>query len=332
MKKYYFIILLAYLTVSIPAFSQGIDSTQIGKEYPYHLPILGAKAYQKGYKLPLPLGVMANYIYTKQNIVLENFEMFVQRPGEAVPTDAEFHDLSEFIVFGPSDVTVNTFNFRADAWVLPFLSVGGYFGKYRGKTNVTLVEPIAISSATENEGQYWGFNLLAVAPLGFINVAADYSWSWSENNLLNKPVLVNVAGIRFIKNIPLKKPDMFIGLWAGAQFQFLDAKTEGKIALNEALDSDGNLQGDLDEWYNGLKDWQKELYGDDIYDGITNFTNATIHYKFDKRLERNWNFVLGGQWQINRRLQFRSEFGTIKNKTQVMASLNYRFGIKRKTQ
>ena len=172
--KILLIIILCVTSVSF-VYSQGVDSTQIGKEYPYHLPILGGKAYKKGYKLPLPLGVMVNYIYTKQNIVLENFEMYVQRPGEASPTDADYYDLSEFIVFGPSDVTVNTFNFRGDAWILPFLSVGGYFGKYRGKTNVSLVEPIAISSATENEGQYWGFNLLAVAPLGPINVAADYS-------------------------------------------------------------------------------------------------------------------------------------------------------------
>ena len=124
---------------------------------------------------------------------------------------------------------------------------------------------------------------------------------------------------------------MFIGVWGGVQFQLLDAKTEGKIALSDALDTDGSFQSDLDGWYNGLSDGQKDLYGDDIYDGITNFTGSTIHYKFDKRLERNWNFVFGGQWQINRRFQFRTELGFIKNKSQFMGSLNYRFGVKRKS-
>lgn len=310
--------------------SQGFDSTQIGKEYPYHLPILGGKAYKKGYKLPLPIGVMANYIYTNQSIVLENFEMFVQRPGTGVPADGDFYDLSEFIVFGPSDVEINTINFRGDVWLLPFFSVGGYYGMYEGQTTVVLEEPLPIKSTTENRGAYWGFNMLAVAPVGPINIAADFSWSWSQNNLLNKPVLVNVAGLRCIKNIPLKKKDMFIGVWAGAQFQFLDAKTEGKIALQDALNPGDNFQQDLDDWYNGLEDWQKAIYGDNIYEGVQELTESTIHYKFDKRLERNWNFVFGGQWQINRRVQFRTELGFIKNKQQVMASLNYRFGIKRK--
>lgn len=311
-------------------FAQGVDSTQVGKEYPYHLPILGAKAYKKGYKLPLPVGVMANYIFTKQNIILENFEMFVQNPGEGIPGDDEYHDLSSIIQFGKSTVSVNTFNVRADAWILPFFSVGGYYGRFRSVTNIGLVKPLKINAQSEAEGKYWGFNMLAVAPLGPINIAADYSWSWTTNELLNKPVLVNVAGIRVIKNFPVKnKKDMFFGVWAGAQFQFLDARTDGKVPLSDVLDPGGNIQNDLDTWYNELTDVQKEIYGDDIYNGLNDFVNATIHYKFDKRLEYNWNMVAGGQWQINRRVQFRAEAGFVRSKQQYMASLNYRFGFKK---
>lgn len=322
--------LLIIICMSHGLFAQGFDSTQIGKEYPYHLPILGGKAYKKGYKLPLPLGVMANYIYTKQNIILENFEMFVQNPGEASPLDEDFIDLSSIIQFGKSTVEVNTFNFRADAWILPFFSVGGYYGRFRSITNVALVKPVEVVANSEAEGKYWGFNLLAVAPLGPINVSADYSWSWTTNELLNKPVLVNVAGLRAIKNFEVKnKKDMFFGLWVGAQFQFLDAKTDGAVPLADVIDTDGSLQSDLDQWYNDLSDAEKALYGDELYNGLNDFVNATIHYRFDKRLEYNWNMVAGGQWQINRRVQFRAEAGFIRSKQQYMASLNYRFGMRR---
>lgn len=325
------LLLLCIFQASIFSFSQGVDSTQIGKEYPYHLPILGAKAYSKGYKLPLPIGVMLNYIYNKQNIILENFEMFVQKPGVADPTDEDFIDLSEVIQFGQSQVSINTFNVRGDVWLLPFFSVGGYYGRFRSLTTVRLTKPLPIVAESKAEGKYWGFNLLAVAPVGPLNIAVDYSWSWTTNELLNKPVLVNVAGIRVIKNFPVQnKPDMFFGVWAGTQFQFLDAQTDGKVALQDVLDPDGLVQEDLDNWYNGLSDTQKEAYGDRIYDGISGFVNSTIHYKFDKRLEYNWNMVAGGQWQVNRRFQIRGEAGFIRNKQQYMLSANYRFGIRKR--
>ena len=73
MKKSLLIYTLVF--ISLTTYSQGIDSTQIGGDYPYALPFLGQKSFERGYKLPLPHGVMANSIYTKQNIVLENFEM-----------------------------------------------------------------------------------------------------------------------------------------------------------------------------------------------------------------------------------------------------------------
>ena len=175
------------------------------------------------------------------------------------------------------------------------------------------------------------WNLVGVVPLKFVKLQGDYTMSFSTNNLLSKPVKVEVAGMRVIKNWQVgRNPDMFIGIWLGAQFQFLEAKTEGKIPLNEALDPDGNFQMRIDDWYDGLTDQQKALYGDRIYNGLNDFVNTTVHYRFDKRLEYNWNMLAGLQWQINRTWQYRAEFGFMRNKQQLFTGLNYRFGIKRK--
>lgn len=320
--------ILLVLFISLNAFSQGFDSTQIGKKYPYVFPILGKKAYAKGYSLPKPHGVMINFINTKQNIILEDFEMGFSSPKDPNFSPDEYVDLSEIIVFGPSSVTVNTLSFRADTWLLPFFNIGGFYGQYQGSTNVTLTDPFPITSIADNNGAYWGANALLILPLGPVNMAMDYSSAFSQNDLLNKPVKVNIAGARVIKNFPIKnKKEMFIGVWAGAQFQFLNAKTEGQIDLNDAIDQDGTFQQDLDDWYDGLTEGEKKVYGDKVYEGFTNFANSTVHYRFDKRLERNWNFIFGGQWQINREFQFRSELGFLKGKSQMMFSLNYRFGV-----
>lgn len=324
------IVAFIFLCFTLYGKGQGFDSTQIGKKYPYHLPILGGKTYAKGYKFPKPIGVMGSYIFNAQGIVLENFEMAFTNPSDPPFTEEDYVDWSEIIDFGPSDVKINTANFRADAWILPFLSIGGYYGVFRSQTNVRLVKPFPIESKTTNEGKYYGFNTVAVLPLKFINLQGDYTMSFSTNNLLSKPVKVEIAGFRFIKNWQLgNNPDMFLGLWVGAQFQFLDAKTEGKIPLEDALDPDGEFQQNVDDWYEGLSDTQKEIYGDKLYDALNDFVNTTVHYRFDKRLEYNWNMLTGAQWQINRTWQLRAEFGFMRNKQQFFTGLNYRFGIKR---
>lgn len=326
MRKIFTLTILAVLALSSTVKGQGFDSTQIGKDYPYLLPLLGKKAYKKGYVLPKPFGVMLNTLYTKQDLVLENFELAFVGPNETF-NESDLLDLSDIIDFGPANASVLTVNGRADAWLLPFLSVGGYIGYFNGKTNITLEKPFPLESATENYGRYWGFNVLAVAPVGPVNISVDYSWSWSDNNFLSKPVLVNVAGLRVVKNFPLKKKDRFVGVWAGTQFQKLDAKTEGSINLKDALNIDESFQNELDTWYDGLTDRQKEIYGDKLYEGINNFANSDVHYRFDKRLKYNFNFILGGQYQLNREWQFRTEAGFMRSKFQGMLSANYRFGF-----
>ncbi|WP_281613034.1 hypothetical protein [Flammeovirga sp. SubArs3] len=326
------LLLLILFTFSLSLFSlstvkaQGFDSTQIGKEYPYILPILGKKAYAKGYKLPKPFGIMANSIFTKQNIVLENFAMDFVSLGE----EPELVDLSSIIDFGTSKVKVLTANARIDAWILPFLSVGGYYGRFKSETTIALEKPLKLNAQSNSDGAYWGFNFLVVAPLGPINLGVDYSWSWSDNNLLDKPVLVNVAGIRAIRNWPIRnKPDMFIGAWVGAQFQFLDAKTSGQVRLGDVIDIDGGARQDLEDWYQAIEDpssLHDYLYNK-IDESLDDVENTTVYYEFDKRLEKNWNLVVGGQWQINREWQIRTEAGFLPGKYQIMLSGNYRFGF-----
>ena len=230
------------LTLPKSANSQGFDSTQIGKEYPYALPLLGKKAYARGYKIPKSHGIMVNGFFTKQNIILENFQFDFTDPG-GVPDFDRLQDLADLIEFGPSSGNISTSNVRVDTWILPFLNIGGMYGKMKGEQVITLTAPIELSSTTPLEGEFYGLTLLGVVPVGPVNIAMDYTTSWVTNKRLDAPVRTDVAGIRAVKLWPIgNKPDMFVGAWLGMQFQRVKAITSGNIPLNEAIDPDGGFQ------------------------------------------------------------------------------------------
>ena len=319
--------LILLIGLQIETSAQGFDSTQIGKEYPYALPILGKKAYTRGYKLPLPHGIMINTIWNRQNIVIEDLELAFLPDG--TPLDQEdYYDFSDIITFGPSRGRINTLSFRASTWLLPFFALSVNYGEVWGEQVITLTKPISIESVTEIDGRYYGIDMLVVAPLGPINLALNWAPSWTTNVRLNEPVRVDVVSARVIKVFPVgKKPDRLLGVWVGAQFQRLAATTEGSIPLEEALDPNGENQQKVDDWYDGLTNAEKRLYGDRVYEAFNNFFDSTVYYRFNKRLEENYNFLIGGQYQFNRTWQLRGEYGVLGTKQQLLLSLNYSFGL-----
>ncbi|GAB1307691.1 hypothetical protein KH5_03740 [Urechidicola sp. KH5] len=334
------------LLQSNPVYSQTIDSTQIGKEYPYVLPILGKKAYAKGYELQKPFGVMIGSVFNKQGLVLEDFEMAFSNDG--TPPD-QYFALDGILDFGPSEGRINTINARIDAWILPFLSVGVYYGNVWGEQDIrfSVVGSDYFTSTTDIEGKYYGLNLLGIAPLGPVNIAADYSWSWTTNERLDKPVLINVSGIRVIKQIKTKKKGRFWAVWAGAQFQNLDSRTSGNIAFDEALGITEEDKQALENHWNAVQNDEivvrqdflgRDVYWSDLseseqalrtsaYNLVTGTIDSNVYYKFNKRLEYEWNMLLGFNYQHNERWQFRAEYGFLKSKQQLMLSANYRFGL-----
>ena len=336
MKKIIPLLLLAFSIQFV--YSQKIDSTQIGKKYPYILPILGKKAYEKGHTLPKPFGAMLTSVFNKQEIILEDFEMAIRGDGDPVPGEGDYKTLDGIFEFGPSEGLINTLNFRADAWVLPFLSVGGYYGKVWGEQTISfeLFESgNLIESTTDINGQYYGLNLLGVVPLGPVNVAGDYSWSWTTNDRLDKPVKVEVSGLRIIRRVPSANKNRYFAYWGGAQFQKLDSRTSGNIPFDEALgvteedkaqmESDWNDHQNSPEW-DALTPAEK-IFQTTAYNLVTGVVDSDVYYQFNKKLKYNWNMLIGCNYQLSEDWQFRGEYGFLKSKQQLMLSVNYRFGL-----
>jgi hypothetical protein len=343
------VLILLLLVSTFSCFAQESDSTKTKEPYKYTFPILGKKAYDKGYTLPLPHGVLLGTIYNKQGIELNNFEMAISEPGMS-QGDLNFTSLDGILDFGPSEGRINTLNVRFDTWILPFLSVSGIMGRVWGEQSISfsLVGSDFIESVTDIEGQYFGINILGVVPLGPINLSADYSWTWTTNSRLDEPVLVKVAGMRVIKQIKTNIPDRFFAVWGGAQSQNLTGQTSGNIAFAEALGISDEDREKLDtHWDNVLNDEvvirQTPITGNDIfwsdlspaeqelrqstYNLVTGVVDSNVYYKFNKQLQYDWNMLLGASYQHNKRWSLKAEYGFLKEKQSLMMSVDYRFGL-----
>ena len=88
------------------------------------LPIWGRKAKEKGFDLPLPVGLGLSYTYINQNMVVSDVVV------QGRPLDLTIRDAA---------TTTHTGVFRADVWVLPFLNVYGLIGQTVGDTRPALV-------------------------------------------------------------------------------------------------------------------------------------------------------------------------------------------------
>ena len=64
---------------------------------------------------------------------------------------------------------------------------------------------------------------------------------------------------------------------------------------------------------------EDEEYGDE--------ESAAIQYSLNQRPKDLWNFIIGSQYQINKHIMLRAEYGFLGSRTQFMAGLQYRFGL-----
>jgi hypothetical protein len=117
------------------------------------------------------------------------------------------------------------------------------------------------------------------------------------------------------------------------------SETDSSLRLGEAL-SDGvwerkdELVSDYWDWYNSLGPLDpKKKIADDILTPIVERIDATdgsgiVHYNLDKKPKSEWNMLIGGQYQINKTWQVRTEGGFLGDRSSLLISVNYRFGIK----
>lgn len=338
-----------------------IDSLQTS-EYPYVLPIWGEKATKKGFQLPYSAGVSVNYFWSKSDLLIENLRVgFNNGPMFNLDEVVRFNDASAtaaaitvrpdvwllpflniYGIFGKSHLETNI---GAGIWVPDGNNSWSEVANFKTKANFDAVSMGLGITPTIGVAGGW--------------FALDMNMMWTDIPELDKPAFSYVFGPRFGKSFKLNKPESNIAVWVGAFRVHINGQTTGNIKLSDifsldnaqekvdnGLEAVAQKQESVDTWWEGLTPIQQanpaniarhaaanralETAGNFLngLDGaLSTASSSTVQYGLHKSPKDMWNFIIGSQYQFNRHYMFRAEVGFLGSRTQVLGSLQYRFGL-----
>lgn len=329
--------------------------------YPYILPIWGQKVISKGFDLPFPMGLSAQYVYQKSDILIDNLQVgFNNGPKR---------NCDDLIRFDNATATTNGANIRPDFWIFPFLNVYGILAKSHNTTAVQCGvwipdssnswKKIAdISTKADFDATTIGFGATPTFGIGGFFLALDMNFSWSDIEQLDKPAYIFILGPRIGKNFKFKG-EQSLAIWTGGFRVHMNSGTSGSLPLsdlfptsdwNKRIDSGyikvANSQQQVNAWWNSLspRDQQnpvnKARYAtantalekagqllDGAAEAANTLGNSSVQYSLDKRPKDKWNFLIGAQYQLNKHFMARVEYGFLSSRKQLIAGLQYRFGF-----
>ncbi|MBS1658079.1 MAG: hypothetical protein JST18_08290 [Bacteroidetes bacterium] len=371
-KKFLFAALLLLSSVSLVRAQYTTDKV-VGKkhqeyldsvksaEYPYVLPILGKKAYQKGFSLPYSAGLSVNFITQKSDIIIENLKVGFN--------NGELYDLDNIIRFNAAESRGSGLNIRPDFWLFPFLDVYGILAKSALSTSIdaglwipvndsTWQQVLPLSTKAEFDATTVGLGLTPTMGVGGFFMVFDMNMTWSDVPALEKPAFAFVFDPRIGKNFVIKN-DMNVAAWVGGFRLKINTGTTGTLPMSDLFTledaqqkiDDGQVKVEqgytaIDDWWNSLSSIEQknpvnvakyeaankalETAGNVLEgaeEAIGTINNSTVQYSLDKRQKDMWNFIVGGQFQLNKHWMARGEVGFLGARTQGLVSLQYRFGL-----
>lgn len=374
MKPFVIISLFFFLSLTVNA--QVFTNKEVGKknealadslkksEYPYHLPIWGAKVTKAGYHLPYSAGLSVQYFWQESSILIDNLNVGFN--------NGPMYNLDGIVRFDESTATASAVTFRPDIWVLPFLDVYGILGKSKASTDVSFgvwipdengeeTEVLSASTIVEFNTTTFGFGLTPTIGVAGGFLALDMNVAWTDVPQLSTPARTFVFGPRFGKSFKLKKPESNIAIWVGGFRVNLASGTDGSINLSDVFPEGGGEMGakidegiqkvedtqqQVDDWWNSLTEQEQNSpvnqakyervnsalgRAGQILDAadaaINGISNSTVQYSMDKQVKDHWNFLVGSQYQLNKHFMFRLEVGFLGSRNQVMGGIQYRFGL-----
>ncbi|MXV51158.1 hypothetical protein GS399_09270 [Pedobacter sp. HMF7647] len=333
------IVILVLSIVSVSTMAQKENSVgEINRRYidsvknstwPYMFPAWGKKITKKGIDLQYPVGAMVNFLFGSQKVEISDLKVGING-GEMVPLD--------FVKFGEVKADVQTLNTRIDLWALPFVDIYGIFGKTWAQTNVNLVSPVNFSTTAKFDGGLFGFGTTLAGGFNGIFTAIDYNNTWSHLDGIDGSIHTQLVSgrlgyvFRFAGH-----PQMNLTPWLGAQGIFINRVTVGSINLGElGVTADGSVfQPVIDgtaPFLQNLSPAQQivaKKVAKEMQSKVQNidFDNITIDYSLKKQATSDWSMTAGGQFQLDKRWQFRAEAGFLGGRKTLLTSVNYRFGF-----
>jgi len=371
-RKAMLIFFLAILSSTV--FAQVFTNKEVGQknavfidslkksEYPYSLPILGAKATKAGYNLPYSAGISAQYFWQQSDLIIDNLNVGFN--------NGPMYNVDEIIRFNTARATASATTIRPDIWLFPFLDIYAILGRAKASTEVgfgvwvpdSTDTPKQITSAStliEFNTSTYGIGFTPTIGVGGGFLALDMNVAWTDVPQLSKPAQSFVFGPRLGKNFKMKKPEQTVAIWVGAFRVHISSETNGSINLSEVLPPGelgskvdegiakvGNAQQQVNAWWAGLTPAQQQnpvniakhdaanralstagkvLAAAD--NAISTIGTSTVQYSMDKRPKDPWNFIVGSQFQLNKHWMLRGEYGFLGSRQQFLIGMQWRFGL-----
>jgi hypothetical protein len=331
-------------------------------EYPYALPIWGQKAAKLGFNLPYSAGLGVNYLYQKSDLVIENLQVgFNHGPMNNMDEIIRFNNATSEasgVNFRP-DIWLfpflNVYGILAKS--SPSTTVD--FGIFIPDESGQYTQVIQLNTQANFKATTFGFGLTPTVGIGGGWFALDMNFTWSDIDKLDKPAFAFIFDPRLGKTFKLKRPESNIAVWVGGFRLMLNTGTEGSINLNELINTDGlqakvdagvqkvtDKQTEVDNWWSSLSNIEQNnpinkakhdvanralstagTFLGNLDNALNDDKNASVQYSLDKRPKDLWNFLIGTQYQYNKNWMLRCEVGILGSRTQVIAGLQYRFGL-----
>jgi hypothetical protein len=331
--------------------------------YPYALPIWGDKATARGFNLPLSAGVSVQYLGQRSDLVIDNLMVgFNGNPMHDLDGLIRF-DKAKSITDGVSirpDVWVLPFLNVYGIFAQSKGSTEVGYGLWLPDSSGGEQQVFSAESIVEFDATTAGFGITPTIGVGGGWLALDMNFTWTDVPQLNEPASAFVFDPRIGKSFKLgDDPNRNINFWVGGFRLKINTGTTGSIPLGDALP--------IDQWQAGIDQAEQQLAARDAeieawwasltpeeqanpinrarYDAakaavqraaeflhaadqaVGNAASSTVQYSLDKRPEDMWNFLAGGQLQLSKSWMFRAEVGFLTSRTQVLAGVQYRFGI-----
>jgi hypothetical protein len=338
-----------------------IDSLK-RNDYPYLFPIWGDKVQKMGITMPLSAGLSVNYLWQESDITINDL-MVGFNNGPMIDL-AEIVRLNSAVSKAQGlnirpDLWILPFLNVYGIVAVAKTSTAIDAGLWLPDTSNNWHEVAAFSSEANFDVQTLGFGLTPTFGAGGGWVALDMNFAWSDVSALEKPAFSFVFGPRFGKTFKFANPQTALAVWVGGFRLSLASATSGSLNLSEVLPLDGlqqkvdqgmqnvgSAQAKVDDWWNGLSALEQQNPANKArheaanraiasasallagLDGaLSNAGSATVQYSLEKSQKKQWNFIVGTQFQLNENWMFRGEFGFLGTRQQFIGGILYRFGL-----
>mgnify|MGYP001828496853 CR=1 FL=1 len=276
-----------------PASAVPYESGRVGEptcedRWSNFLPFLGQAACELGYVLPRPFGVSGGYMHQDQPFDVGDIfinGVDVKSPGVAVVDEVQNEE--------------STYTLRFDAWILPFWNVYGILGRTNGQADGPLkidLQPV--------------FPLICSRPGNSCLVDTTFNLSYE-------------ADVRGLGTTIAGGYKDFFGMldmnWTEADLDISLTDASARV-YSSRIGWNGKLGG-----FTGVL-WVGVMYQDisQTLDLPLDIGEETLLVSIDQSTQAAYNWLLGGQWDINRSVSVLAEFGFGKRKSQ-MLNLTWRF-------